>query len=269
MTIADLGDRLVRPASRLRYAIRAIRCLERGRDDWSVRWQATLATIDIAILAFFVLGPYLRGGASYLVIDYMIAAWITLELGSRALAAKSLGAFFRKPMNWVDLLVLLTLLFPQSLYNLAFLRVMRLWTIGHSHLAKILLCKVGCGKYEDAFHAAINFAVFLFTVTGFVYSTFFYYQEGHIGFVNALYFTVTTMTTTGYGDLTLPGTLGKLTSIVTMIIGITLFVRLAHAVVRPVKVSFQCGNCGLKRHDLDAVHCKACGEILNLPNDND
>jgi voltage-gated potassium channel len=60
---------------------------------------------------------------------------------------------------------------------------------------------------------------------------------------------------------------GKLSSVVPMIIGISLFVRLAQAVVRPLKVRFPCPRCGLQRHDLDAVHCKACGEILNIPNE--
>jgi voltage-gated potassium channel len=106
-------------------------------------------------------------------------------------------------------------------------------------------------------------------MTGFVYTTFFYAQEGGAGFVDALYFTVATVTTTGFGDITLPGTLGKLTSVVTMIIGISLFVRLAQAVVRPHKVNFPCPQCGLQRHDVDAVHCKACGHLLNIPDEGD
>ncbi|MNT92133.1 hypothetical protein D3C72_2333580 [compost metagenome] len=52
-----------------------------------------------------------------------------------------------------------------------------------------------------------------------------------------------------------------------MIIGISLFVRLAQAIVRPYKVSFPCPECGLQRHDADAVHCKACGHILNIPDE--
>ncbi|MCS4090245.1 ion channel [Rhizobium sp. BK176] len=253
----------------LRHARRVMGCLERGRDGWSMRWQAGLAIVDLAILAFFLLGPYLRAGSSYMILDYAIAGWVALELISRGLAAGSLREFLRKPMTWIDLAILATLLVPQTLANFAFLRVMRIWTISRSPLAKALLKRYGCGRYEDLVKAAVNFAVFLFMVTGFVYTTFFYHQEGGHGFVNALYYTVTTMTTTGYGDLTLPGPLGKLTSIVTMIIGITLFVRLAHTVVRPFKVAFQCTECGLQRHDVDAVHCKACGHLLNLPNDND
>jgi len=75
------------------------------------------------------------------------------------------------------------------------------------------------------------------------------------------------VTTTGFGDITLPGPLGKLTSVVAMITGISLFVRLAQAVVRPLKVTYSCPDCGLNRHDKDAVHCKACGRLLNIPDE--
>ena len=52
-------------------------------------------------------------------------------------------------------------------------------------------------------------------------------------------------------------------------VGISLFVRLAQSIVRPYKVMYPCEKCGLQRHEVDAVHCKACGHLLNIPNDND
>ncbi|MNL88299.1 hypothetical protein D3C87_2179250 [compost metagenome] len=50
-----------------------------------------------------------------------------------------------------------------------------------------------------------------------------------------------------------------------MIVGISLFVRLAQSIFRPNKVNFLCPECGLQKHDPDAVHCKACGHVLNIP----
>jgi voltage-gated potassium channel len=90
-----------------------------------------------------------------------------------------------------------------------------------------------------------------------------------VSYIDALYYTVTTLTTTGFGDITLPGTWGRLLSIVIMTVGITLFVRLGQAIIRPYKVRFRCPTCGLGTHDIDAVHCKACGVLLNIPNDED
>lgn len=204
---------------------------------------------------------------SYLFIDYTIAAWIAVEIIGRAIAAPSLRVWILRPMTWIDFFVLATLLFPDALFNFAFLRVMRIWAIGRSPLLREALRRTGQAKLLDVVRAVLNFLVFLFLVTGFVYTSFFYRREGGEGFVDALYFTVATVTTTGFGDITLPGTVGKLTSVVTMIVGISLFVRLAQAVVRPYKVTYSCPRCGLQRHDADAVHCKACGEVLNIPDE--
>ena len=45
---------------------------------------------------------------------------------------------------------------------------------------------------------------------------------------------------------------------------------LAQAAFRPGgKVRHPCPQCGLQRHDPDAVHCKACGRVLNIPDDRD
>ena len=79
-----------------------------------------------------------------------------------------------------------------------------------------------------------------------------------------------TLSTTGFGDVTLEGAQGRLLSMAVMIVGISLFFRLAQAVFCPGgKVHHPCPRCGLQRHELDAVHCKACGLLLNIPNDED
>ena len=75
------------------------------------------------------------------------------------------------------------------------------------------------------------------------------------------------LTTTGYGDITLPGTPGRLISVAIMIFGVTLFLRLAQVLFRPAKVRHTCPTCGLQRHEPDAVCCKACGTVLNIPNE--
>jgi voltage-gated potassium channel len=113
----------------------------------------------------------------------------------------------------------------------------------------------------------VHLAVFLFVMTAIVYETQRWRNGDIANYVDALYFTVTTLTTTGFGDITLPGTLGRLMSIVIMIFGVTLFFGLARAVLVPNKVRFRCPKCALLRHEPDAVHCKACGEVLKIPDE--
>jgi hypothetical protein len=60
---------------------------------------------------------------------------------------------------------------------------------------------------------------------------------------------------------------GSTDTVVIMIFGVTLFLNLARVLFNPSKVRFSCPDCGLQKHDRDAVHCKACGKLLNIPDE--
>ena len=78
---------------------------------------------------------------------------------------------------------------------------------------------------------------------------------------------MTTLTTTGFGDITLHGSVGRILAVLIMFIGVSLFLRLIQTIFRPAKVRYDCPDCGLKRHDPDAVHCKHCGRLLPIPSE--
>ncbi|KKB09675.1 potassium channel family protein [Devosia chinhatensis] len=257
---ADRKSRFTRLRSTLRI-------LYHGQSPKALRFQAVVLIVDLAIIAFFVASPLLRDTESFLWIDYSIAALLAADLTARGLASSHPERWIRQLPVVVDVFILITLLAPTWFFNLGFLRILRLWTLSHSSTVWRPLEKRGLGGYRDKIQAVINLLVFIFVVTGFVYTAFAQRDAGIAGYVDALYFTVTTMTTTGFGDITLPGTFGKLVSIVIMIIGISLFVRLAQLIFRPNKVTFPCPQCGLTRHEPDAVHCKACGHLLNIPDE--
>ncbi|WP_091740601.1 potassium channel family protein [Phenylobacterium immobile] len=245
-----------------------LRYLYHGQSAAAVRFRLAVIMIDIALIGFFIAAPLLRETPFFLAIDYFVAFILALDLCARALASRSLRTWAKRPIVWVDAFVLLTLLAPGWLFNLAFLRVLRLWTLLHSDFFwSTIGRRYDETRYEEVTRAASTLVTFVFIVTGFVYTSFAGRHVGVDGYIEALYFTVATLTTTGFGDIVLPGAWGKLISIVTMIAGITLFVRLAQTLFRPHKVRFLCGRCGLMRHEPDAVHCKACGLLLNIPND--
>ncbi|SMQ65206.1 voltage-gated potassium channel [Devosia lucknowensis] len=246
-----------------------LRLLYHGQSPKALRFQSIILVVDLAIIAFFIATPLLRDSESFLWIDYSIAAVLAVDLGARALAASHPTRWIRQLPVIIDIFILITLLAPTWLFNLGFLRILRLWTLSRSSLVWRPLEKRGLADYRDTIQAVINLLVFIFVVTGFVYTAFANRESGIAGYVDALYFTVTTMTTTGFGDIVLPGTFGKLVSIVVMIIGISLFVRLAQLIFRPVKIKFPCPQCGLQRHEPDAVHCKACGHLLNIPDEGE
>ncbi|MDZ4373179.1 MAG: ion channel [Phenylobacterium sp.] len=250
---------------RLRVKLRE---LYHGKTPGSVRFRLWVIALDILLIAFFIAAPFLRDSPAFLIIDYMIAFVLTVDLVARALADANLKVFLRRPSVWIDLFVLLTLLFPLWLFNLAFLRVLRLWSLFHNDLFwETIGRRYDDTRVEDVTKTLATLVTYVFVVTGFVYAGFAREHPGIQGYVDALYFTITAITTTGFGDIILPGTWGKLLTIVIMISGISIFVRLAQTLMRPDKVRFPCPTCGLIRHDPDAVHCKACGELLNIPNE--
>ncbi|TGQ64501.1 MAG: ion transporter [Mesorhizobium sp.] len=244
-----------------------LRKLYHGRSPAAFRFQLAAVVIDLAIIVFFIATPVIQQSASFLWLDYAVAALVGADLVARLLASKDMLRLMKQPTSWVDFFILLTLLMPAALANLAFLRILRLWSLSRSGSIWRHFEMRGLKPWREASQAVINLLTFLFVITGFVYTFFFRNGAGLENYVDALYFTVATVTTTGFGDIVLPGIAGKLTAIVTMIIGISLFVRLAQAIFRPAKVFFPCPQCGLRRHEPDAVHCKACGHVLNIPDE--
>lgn len=247
----------------------ALRILYHGSSPAALRFQMAVILIDLAIIAFFIASPLLRDRPSFLWVDYSVAALLAGDIVMRGLASSDVLRWLKQLTVLVDIFILVTLLMPNTLANLGFLRILRLWSLSRSGILWRPLRRAGYSTWRDAAHAVVNLLTFLFVVTGFVYTFFFSEGSGIEGYVDALYFTVATVTTTGFGDIVLPGAWGKLTSIATMIVGISLFVRLAQAIFRPNKVFFPCPVCALQRHDPDAVHCKACGTLLKIPDQGD
>ena len=239
-----------------------------GRTTAAVIFRFAWLAIDLAVIAFFIAAPIIRDTPEFLVVDYVVAAILAADLLARGVAFGHLRAFLRQPSAWIDIFILVTLLLPQFLFNLGFLRVLKLYTLFNSKaLWATALRRYDNTRVKDVTRSLVTLLTFVFIVTGFVYTGFLGTHTGLNGYVDALYFTITSLTTTGYGDITLPGVKGKILSIVIMVVGITLFVRLAQTLFRPGKVRYRCEACGLGLHDLDAVHCKACGFLLRIPND--
>ncbi len=268
--VARKAASVVEPPKAEGLRLRArLRYLYHGSSPLAVRFRLAVIVIDFAIIGFFLAAPILHeAGLVFYVVDYLIATVLGLDLLARAYAHTDMKDWLKKPATWVDLFVLATLLAPQVLSNFGFLRLLRLWTLLHSEFFwRTIGHKYDDTRVEEITKAVASLLTFIFVVTGFVYATFRGTHPGITGYLDALYFTVATLTTTGFGDITLPGNWGRVLSIVVMLTGITLFLRLAQTIFRPHKISHDCPTCGLKKHDPDAVHCKACGKVLCIPDD--
>ncbi|MBF90327.1 MAG: ion transporter [Flavobacteriales bacterium] len=95
-------------------------------------------------------------------------------------------------------------------------------------------------------------------------------QNGFDNIPKSIYWSVVTLTTVGYGDVVPVTALGKLIASVIMIMGYgiiavpTGIVSADMAKHSSKSISTQaCRSCSKDGHDVDATHCKFCGEQLN------
>lgn len=241
------------------------RLLYNGRSETSQRFRYALLAFDVFTISFLVFTSFVRNPATEFV-DLVIGVVLVLDFGARLWIAANRWRYLTSPFGLADIAVIASLLAPIVGEGLAFLRAARLFRLFRSvQLIRQLREDIpGFRQNEQALGAAINLGIFLFVATALVYQTQHASNDKINNYVDALYFTVTTLTTTGFGDITLEGNWGRLLSVVIMIFGVSLFLRLIQVMLRPAKVEHKCPDCGLLRHDADAVHCKACGRLLNI-----
>ncbi len=234
-------------------------------------FQYALLAFDVVTVGFFLAVSFVHEAPWIVGLDAVIAVVLILDFAARAwIAARPLRHLVRTT-TLADAIVIFSLVVPAFMSQFAFLRVLRAMRLLRSyHVLGLLRRRYPWVRAnEESLHAVINLVVFLFIVTAVVYVT----QQGRneaIGnYADAFYFTVTTLTTTGFGDITLEGTSGRMLAALIMIFGISLFIRLVQTLFRPAKVRFRCPRCGLMRHDPDAVHCKHCGTVIDIPNEGE
>jgi voltage-gated potassium channel len=225
--------------------------------------------VDLLVVGFVIVSSFFRGTGWTEALDPVFGTIILLDFVARLwISGRPLRQLIH-PLNIADMIVIVSLLAPAAGENFAFLRVLRVLRVLRSYrtLARLRRDVPFLRQHEDAIFSVLNLAVFLLIMTALVFETQVGRNEEIRNYADALYFTVTTLTTTGFGDITLQGTYGRLLAVLIMIFGVSLFIRLAQTLFRPQKVRYRCPHCGLLRHDADAVHCKACGEILNIPDE--
>lgn len=249
--------------------IQRLRDLYEGRSAQSRRFLTALLLFDLATLAFIVLTSFTEPNRVTEAIDLVLGLVIAAELAARLLASANRRRELLRIGTWADVVAVVSFLAPVAGEAGGFLRVVRTLRILriYTMLNELKGRRGPLHQSEEVVLAIANLCVFIFVMTAIVYETQHRTNPDIDDYADALYFTVTALTTTGFGDITLPGTSGRMISVVIMIFGVTLFLRLAQVLFRPTKVRHPCPRCGLQRHDPDAVHCKACGNLLNIPDE--
>jgi voltage-gated potassium channel len=244
-----------------------LRSLYFGRNRLARRFRYGLLALDVVTIAVFIVAASLTDERWVIPVDFVIGTVLAIEFAARLYAETHRTKYLFTVSTMADLAVIASLFLPAFIENLAFLRIVRALRLLRSYqlLRDLRSDSPWFRRYEDVIQRTLNLGVFIFIVTSFVYVTQNNINSEIASYIDALYFTITTLTTTGFGDITLVGPGGRLLAVVIMVVGVALFLRLLQAVFRPNKVRFECPDCALQIHDIDAVHCKHCGRILAIP----
>lgn len=243
-----------------------IRELYVGTSDRAHRFRYALLVFDITTILYVIATSFTEHGPVVETVDALFGVVILMDFSARLWISANRWRLLSRLTTLADIVAIVSFLAPLAGEGLGFLRVMRTLRLLHTYQLSLRLKQdfPYFRRNEDVIVAILNLAVFIFVMTGLVYATQ-YLRNPQIGnYADALYFTVTALTTTGFGDITLPGTVGRMISVVVMIFGVTLFLRLVQVLFRPDKVREPCATCGLVLHDADAVHCKHCGEVVRI-----
>jgi voltage-gated potassium channel len=237
-----------------------------GTGEEGARGGYVMLAVDSGIVLYFVISTFLPFQPWIGIVDMTIGVFLIVELGGRLLADNDRVGLIAKPLALLDIAIIISLFLPSLFGNFSFLRVVRATRVMRSYAVSKQLKRQFrfFARNEEVIVSALNLLVFIFVITAFVYVLQVTKNDDIKNYVDALYFTITTLTTTGFGDVILEGNDGRLLAVIIMIVGVALFVRLVQTIFRPSKVRYECPNCGLTRHDLDAVHCKHCGRELHI-----
>lgn len=199
--------------------------------------------------------------------DFILAIFV-LEYGLRIWCAEQKLQFVFSLYSIVDLLSIAPFLIGT---NVGYLRIFRWFRI--LRLIRFIQGKTIFG-YVSSEDSAI-FTRIIFTVCSiiFVFSGLIYQVEHTVNpkfgtFLDAVYFSVSTISTAGLGDITPISEMGRFLTILMVLTGIVLIPwQLGDLIKRLVKTADQiqiiCSNCQLAFHASDARFCKNCGTCLN------
>jgi voltage-gated potassium channel len=251
-------------------SLRAIlRYYYEGHSPEAQTFRYGLLAFDIATVLFIVGTSFIERNIVTEWLDLIFGLIILADFSARLFISRSRVRDLLHPATWADAAAIVSFLVPVVGEGAGFLRVLRTVRLLHTYqlVGRLRRDSRFFRRHEEVILSVVHVAVFLFVMSAIVYETQHWTNPEIANYVDALYFTVTALTTTGFGDITLPGTAGRLISVAIMIFGVTLFLRLVRVLLSPHKVRFSCPICGLQRHDADAVHCKACGTVLNIPDE--
>ncbi|WP_226661043.1 ion transporter [Microbulbifer aggregans] len=247
-------------------------------------WTILLSVILVMLASIENLS--VRYGDLFFGLEWFFTALFTIEYLTRIYCARERRSYIFSFYGIVDLLAILpsylALIFTGASYLMVIrlLRVLRIFRVlklvRYLSDANLLMRSLWQARrkilvfYSSVLVICIIFGSIMFLVEG--------PKHGFTSIPKSIYWTIVTITTVGFGDITPHTPLGQTIASMTMLIGYSIIAvptgivtaELAHELGRE-KTLARCHNCGRAGHDADSEYCKFCGYKLEdfdpIPND--
>ncbi|MEA1943916.1 MAG: ion transporter [Euryarchaeota archaeon] len=203
-------------------------------------------TVEVATVSIFIL-------------EYVSRFWVAEKKIKHVLGVYSI----------IDLVAIIPTFI--TFLDLRFVRIFRVFRI----FRFMRFVDTGAFISEDMKLHEIRIMKIIFTIVSiiFVFSSFIYEAErienpdiNDLG--SAMYFSIVTLTTVGFGDIVPVTPLGRFATVLMILVSIALIPWQLGLLIKEFMLStskkriITCEKCGLRQHDIDATHCKHCGSII-------
>jgi voltage-gated potassium channel len=199
----------------------------------------------------------------FFIIEYILRMW----------SAPSKVRHFFKIYSIIDLVAIMPFFFAGGSIDyqilrvfrvLRFLRLVRYMQGGHFFFMRLNRMNI----------TVIRIAYIILSIIFVSSGMIFYAENGLDGsqiktFTDAVYFSIVTLTTVGYGDITPISGYGRFITVLIIVSGIVFIPWQIRDLIMQLfsasqKTEKECDSCGLGYHELDADHCKKCGCRLTV-----
>ena len=239
-----------------------------------------LILISLLVVMLQSMPEYQAKYGNYLYItEWILTILFTIEYILRCISVKLPFKYTGSFYGVVDIISILptyvSILFPQSQYLLAVrgLRLMRVFRVFKlTHFVResmgIVMAMRASAKRISVFLA---FVFLLSIVLGsIVYVVESPYNDKFNSIPQSVYWSIVTITTVGYGDISPITPAGKVLASLIMLLGYAIIavptgivtVELSRAASREGHSKKICPHCAATKHEPDAVFCKYCGYLL-------
>jgi len=203
-------------------------------------------TIEVATVTVFV-------------VEYVLRFWVAEKKMKHVFSVYSI----------IDLVAIIPTFI--TFLDLRFVRIFRVFRI----FRFMRFVDTGAFLSDDAKMHEIRIMKIVFTIVSiiFVSSSFIYEAEvaenpdiNDLG--SAIYFSIVTLTTVGFGDIVPVTPAGRFVTVLMILVSIALIPWQLGMLIKEFMSSASekrivtCKRCGLRQHDPDATHCKHCGSII-------